>query len=113
MLALVLGVPYFVVTMLVGEAAGVLAGCLCGGAYLFGCQYLLSRGNSQSWRRDTGLMLCLNSFVITAFVLMVLLERPDVVTSQGLMMIVTAFAGTVAGASAACNAARRSTLRTH
>ena len=89
-----------------GDAGGVLAFILMA-AYFFFCQFRLSQGNPDAYRKDWPVMLALDFIWIALFVGMVLTERREVVIAQGLAILVGCFGATWAGAFAASMKARR------
>jgi hypothetical protein len=89
-----------------GDAGEVLAFILMA-AYFFFCQFRLSRGNPDAYRKDWPVMLALDILWIALFIVMALTERREVVISQGLVILVGCFGATWAGAFAASMKARR------
>lgn len=83
-----------------GDAGLVLAFILMA-AYFFFCQFRLSRGNPDAYRKDWPVMLALDIIWIALFIGMVLTERREVVIAQGLVILVGCFGATWAGAFAA------------
>jgi hypothetical protein len=57
-----------------GEAAGLIAAFVVIGACLFICQFLLSRGNPDAYRKDWPIMLALDS-VFILLVLVIVLQK--------------------------------------
>ena len=107
LVAFLLGLLSFLVVMLIGETVGPLAAFVSMGAYFFICQFLLSRGNIDANREDWPIMLALNATVLGMVLIMVLVEKREVVLSQGPGMLLSACGGTYAGAVAASLIARR------
>ena len=87
--------------------AGEVLGFILMAAYFFFCQFRLSRGNPDAYRKDWPVMLALDILWIALFIAMVLTERREVVISQGLVILVGCFGATWAGAFAASMKARR------
>ena len=75
--------------------------------YFFTCQFFLSRGNPNAIRTDWPIMLLLDGILLLLLIPMVLLERREVVLTQGLGILVPCCGGTWAGAFAASMIARR------
>ena len=75
-------------------------------AYFFICQFRLSRGNPNAYRRDWPVMLALDVIWIAAFIGMVLTERREVVITQGPGIFVSCFGAAWAGSFAASMRAR-------
>jgi hypothetical protein len=105
--AFVLGLVSFLLLMFVGEAAGLPAAFASLAVYFFVSQLLLSRGNRDAWRADWPIMLTLVAVPLLSVVIMSLVERPDVVLSQGPGTLLASCGGTFAGAVVASLAARR------
>jgi hypothetical protein len=112
--AFFLGLLSFFLFMVAGEAAsyhlgdvGFILAFILMAAYFFICQFLLSRGNSNAYRKDWPIMLALDAILLLAFFVMVLAERKEVILSQGLGILLSCCGGTFAGAVAASLAARR------
>ena len=105
-LAFFLGLPPFFGLMLVGEAVGPVTTNVSMTMFYFACQFLLSRGNTHAHRRDWSVMLALNAtdFVV---ILIVAIAQPPSVLSRGLGILLSACAGTYAGAVVASLTARR------
>jgi hypothetical protein len=111
LIAILLGVVSFVVMMGVGEGMGMVPALIAAGAFLFVCQLLLSRGHVDAHWRDWRIMLALAAPILVAVFLMVLLERREVVLSQGpvfLLLCVFIYAGAVVASLAARRTAARS-----
>jgi hypothetical protein len=89
-----------------GDAGLVLAFILMA-AYFFFCQFRLSRGNPDAYRKDWPVMLALDITWIALFISIVLTETREVVISQGLGILISCFGATWAGAFAASMKARR------
>jgi hypothetical protein len=113
-IAFFLGLFSFFLFMFVGEAAmqvneaiGPFVALILMAAYFFICQFLLSRGHTDVFRKDWRIMLVLNAMPLLLVIIMVLAERREVVLSQGLGLILSCCGGTLAGAAAASLAARR------
>ena len=74
--------------------------------YFFTCQFFLSRGNPGALFGDWPVMLALDAVWIFILIPMVLLERSEVIVSQGLGVLLSCFGCTLAGAFAASKRAR-------
>jgi len=75
--------------------------------YFFICQFLLSHGNPDAFLKDWPIMLALDAVLLLALIPMVLSERLEVILFQGLGILLFCCGGTLAGAFAASNSARR------
>src|SRR5512136_1020772 len=80
--AFFLGVLFFPVFMIIGEAsmnsmgdAGLIVTLVLMSAYFFFCQYRLSSGNAHALRKDWPLMLALNAVPLVLVVTMALHEK--------------------------------------
>jgi hypothetical protein len=117
--AFLLGLLSFVLMMfisesrvkLIGETMGLLAAFASLAVYFFICQFLRSRGNPDALRTDWRIMLTLGAVPFVSVVIMVLVERRDVILAQGPGILLACCGGTFAGAFAASRAARRATVR--
>ena len=113
--AFLLGLLSFILMMFLGEALGKLIGEATGltvtfsvlAVYFFVSQFLLSRGNPDALRSDWRIMLALGAVPIVSVVIMVLVEKRDVILAQGPGLLIASSGGIVAGALAASRAARR------
>jgi putative effector of murein hydrolase len=74
--------------------------------YFFTCQFFLSRGNPDAYRKDWPIMLLLDAILLLLIIPMVLLERREMVLTQGLGILVSCCGGTWAGAFVASLRAR-------
>src|ERR1039458_9960090 len=83
LVAFLLGVFAFFVGMFVGETAGPVAGFVALAAYYCFCQFFLSRKNADAYRKDWPVMLVLDAPVLVGVLIMVLVEKWDVILSQG------------------------------
>ena len=81
--ALGLGLLSFVVLTFVGETVGLFAAIVTSAVYFFVCQFLLSRGNVDAYRKDWPVMLALDATVLISVTIMVLVEKWDVALSRG------------------------------
>lgn len=75
--------------------------------YFFTCQFFLSRGNPDAYRTDWRIMLLLDGILLLLLIPMVLMEKLEVILSQGLGILVACCGGTWAGAFVASLKARR------
>jgi hypothetical protein len=112
--AFFLGFLSFFLTFFIGEKAshylgnaGLIVTFILMAAYFFICQFRLSRGNPNAYRKDWPVMLALDAIWIALFFSMLLAERREVVIAQGLGILVSCFGATWAGALAASLKARR------
>jgi hypothetical protein len=105
--ALCLGFLAFFLFMFVGETAGLIAAFILMAAYFSICQFLLSRGNVDAYRKDWPIMLAMDATPLVVVLVMVLVERREVILSQGLGILLSCCGGTYAGAVVASLAARR------
>jgi hypothetical protein len=87
--------------------AGPIVTFILMAAYFFICQFRLSLGNPNAYRRDWRVMFALDVIWIVAFFGMVLAERREVVIAQGFRILISCFGATWAGAFAASMKARR------
>jgi hypothetical protein len=106
-IAIPLGLLSFLLLFLVGETAGLFAAFAALTVYFFSCQFLLSRGNSRALRQDWSIMLVLDAILLITVLIMALVEKRDVVMSQGIGILLSCCGGTLAGAFAASRTARR------
>jgi hypothetical protein len=112
--AVFLGILSFFLMFIIGEPAsehlgnaGLILTFVVMAAYFFLCQFRLSRGNPNAYRRDWPVMLALDApWIIVGFTMM-LTERREVVISQGLGILFSCIGATWAGAFAASMKARR------
>jgi len=119
LIAFFLGLLSFLLFMFVGEAASYHFGDIAGfiatfilmAAYFFICQFLLSRGNPDAYLKDWPVMLSLDAILIIAVFAMALVEKREVILSQGIGILLSCCGGTYAGAVAASIVARRSKRR--
>ncbi|MBE3049355.1 hypothetical protein IMZ48_44025 [Candidatus Bathyarchaeota archaeon] len=109
-IAILLGVLSFLVFMFVGEGAGFVPAFIAVAAFLFVCQFLLSRGHVDAHRKDWRIMLTLAAPLLVTTFLMVLLEKREIVLAQAPVML-AACVGIYAGAVVASLAARRTAVR--
>jgi hypothetical protein len=112
--AVFLGILSFFLMFIIGEPAsehlgnaGLVLTFILMAAYFFLCQFRLSRGNPNAYRKDWPIMLALDIIWIALFIGLVLTERREVVISQGLGILISCFGATWAGAFAASMKARR------
>jgi uncharacterized membrane protein YfcA len=110
LLAFCLGLLGFFLSF-VAAGAGLLAAFILVGAYFFICQFLLSRGNVNAYRKDWPIMLAMNATFLVIVVIMALVEKQEVVISQGPGFLISCCVGTYAGAVAASITARRKAMR--
>ena len=110
LIAILLGVVSFAVFMFVGETAGVVPAFIAVAAFLCVCQFLLSRGHVDANPKDWRIMLALAAPLLASTLVMVLLERREVVLAQAPVLLF-ACVGIYAGAVVASLAARRTAAR--
>jgi hypothetical protein len=120
LLALFLGLIFFVLLWGLGETlgdkfgnAGIIATFVVIGVCLFICQFLLSRGNPDAYRKDWLVMLALAApfLLLVVDLLLEWQKKGAVFMSQGLGILIFCCGGTFVGAVAASVAARRSAGR--
>jgi hypothetical protein len=111
LVALLLGLLSFFLMMVIGESVGLFAAFCSLTVYFFICQALLSRGNSDAVRSDWRLMLALNAVILLSVFIMVLVEKRQMILSQGSGLLLSCCGGTLAGAFAASVTARRAAVR--
>jgi hypothetical protein len=87
--------------------AGLIVAFFLVGVCLFICQFFLSRGNPDAYRKDWPIMLLLDSLFLLSILLIVLQQRREVILGQGLGILIFCCGGTFAGAVAASRLARR------
>jgi hypothetical protein len=97
--------------MFVGETVSPGAAFISMAVYFFVCQFWLSLGNLDAYRKDWPVMLALDATVFASVLIMVLVETRAVILSYGPGMLLSACGGTYAGAVAASLTARRTTAR--
>ena len=110
-IAFLLGLFAFFVGMFVGETAGPVAGFVALAAYYCFCQFFLSRKNADAYREDWPVMLVLDAPVLVLVLIMVLVEKWDVILSQGPGMLLATCGGTYLGAVVASLTAKRTVAR--
>ncbi len=106
-IAFLLGVGSFLVGMFVGESAGLDAMAVVLLLYFFACQLLLSRGHADALSKDWRIMLALDSIPVVVVLIMIAVEKQEVILSQGPRFLLPTLAGTVAGAIVASRTAKR------
>lgn len=106
LIALGFGFFSFVVLMSIGETAGLLAAFLSLAVYCFVCQFLLSRHNADALRRDWPVMLALDAPLLLTVLIMVLVEKQDVILAQAPGILLSVGGGTLAGAVVASKTAK-------
>jgi hypothetical protein len=114
LVAVFLGILSFFLMFIIGEPAshqlgnaGLVLMFILMAAYFFLCQFRLSRGNPNAYRKDWPVMVALDATWIIAGFIMIMSEKREVVLSQGLEILVSCFGATWAGALAASVRARR------
>jgi hypothetical protein len=110
LLAFCLGLLGFLLSF-VAAGAGLLAAFILMGAYFLICQFLLSRGNVNAYRKDWPIMLAMDATFLVVIVIMAFVEKREVVLSQGLGFLLSCCGGTYAGAVAASHIARRKAVQ--
>jgi hypothetical protein len=106
LLAFFLGLFSFFVLMFVGETASFPAGVAAMAAYLCFCQFLLSRKHVDAHRNDWSLMLALDAVPLLAVLMMFVVEKQQVILSQGPAILLATFGATYLGAVVASLTAR-------
>jgi hypothetical protein len=104
---LFLGVIGLFIGFGVGESSGLVAGFVTLGVYCFLCQFLLSRKNVNAYRKDWPVMLVLDAVVLVGLLIMVLVEKREVILSQGPGILLATCGGTYLGAVVASLTAKR------
>lgn len=90
---------------------GLIPAFILMAVYFFICQFFLSRGNPDVYRKDWPIMLALDATLLTLLIVMFFSERLEVILSQGFGILVFCCGATWAGAFAASKAARRTRAR--
>lgn len=111
LLTFFLGLFSFVVFMFVGETAGLPAAFAALSVYFFLCQFFLSRNHADAHRKDWRIMLLLDGVMLVSVLIMVAVEKWDVILSQGPGMLLSTCGGTYAGAVVASVTAKRTAAR--
>ena len=111
LVGVLLGVVSTVVAIFVTETAGALLRSMwptfiAVAAFLFVCQFLLSRGHAEAHRKDWPVMLAMAAPFLVSTVIMIFVERLETVLEQGPVLLF-ACAGIYAGAVTASRMARR------
>ena len=109
-LRIFLAVISLLVIIGVGERLGLIAGFIGLAAWCFTWQFLRSRGDADAYRRWSRLIL-VSAMPITIVVVMVLLERRDVIFVQAPGILIAGVGGAYAGAFTATILARRAAAR--
>jgi hypothetical protein len=107
LLALCLGFLSFFLYIVVGETMPLFAALILVAAYFSICQFLLSRGKVDAYRKDWLVMLVLEATVFAQVIIIALVEKREVFLSQGLGLLLSSCGGTYAGAVVASLIARR------
>jgi len=107
--AFFLGLLAFVFVWAIAEAvlyefgyAGIIATFILMAACFFICQFFLSRGNPDAYRKDWAIMLALEAAPLLIVIFGLLWDR-----RMGVRAFIFSLAGTLAGAVAASLAARK------
>jgi len=107
--AFFLGLFAFVFVWAIGEAAlfdfgyaGIIATFILMAACFFICQFFLSRGNPDAYRKDWAIMSALNAVPLLIVIFALLWER-----RMGVRIFISSLVGTFAGAVAASLIASR------
>jgi hypothetical protein len=87
--------------------SGLTATFIVMAVYFFVCQFFLSRGKPDALFKNWPIMLALDATQLIMLILVVLLERLEVILSQGLGILLSCCGGTLAGAFVASQKARR------
>ena len=107
LLAFCLGFLSFFLFIFVGETMPLFAAFILMAAYFSICQFLLSRGKVDAYRKDWPVMLALEATVLVQAIVIALAEKREVFLSQGLGLLLSSCGGTYAGAVVASLIARR------
>lgn len=94
----------------VGERLGLMAGFIGLAVWCFTWQFLRSRGDADAYRRWSRLIL-VSALPVTIAVLLVLLERRDVILAQAPGILIAGIGGAYAGSFTATILARRAAVR--
>jgi hypothetical protein len=112
--AFFLGVLFFFLFMFIGEAsshffgdAGFVITFFLMAAYFFVCQFRLSHGNADAFRKDWPIIVALNAVPLVIVIIMALNEEWPVILVQGLIILIAGWGGAFAGAAVASRAARK------
>jgi hypothetical protein len=105
--ALWLGFLSFFLFIFLGESMPQFAALILMAAYFLICQFLLSRGRVDAYRKDWSVMLALDATVFVSVSIMALVEKREVFLSQGLGLLLSGCGGTYAGAVVASLTAQR------
>ena len=111
LLALCLGILSFFLYIFLGESMPLFAALILTAAYFLICQFLLSRGKVDAYRKDWPVMLALEATVFVLVTIIVLVENREVFLSQGLGLLLSSCGGTYAGAVVASLIARRKAVQ--
>jgi len=111
LIALCLGILSCFLYFLVGESTPLFAALIVMAAYFVTCQFLLSRGKADAYRKDWPIMLALVATALVMVTIIILVENRDVFLSQGLGLLLTSCGGAYAGAVVASLAARRKAVQ--
>ena len=111
LIAFCLGIFSFVLYIFLGQSMPFFAAAALVAVYFLICQFLLSRGRMDAYRKDWPIMLALDVPVFVSVILIALVEKRAVFLSQGLGELLSACAGTYAGAVVASLAARRKAVQ--
>jgi hypothetical protein len=107
LLALGLGFLSFFLYIVVGETMPLFVALILIAVYFSICQFLLSRGKVDAYRKEWRVMLALEATVFVQAIIIALAEKRDVFLSQGLGLLFSSCGGTYAGAVVASLIARR------
>ena len=107
LLAIGLGFLSFFLYIFVGESMPLFAALILMAVYFLICQFLLSRGKADAYRKDWPVMLALEATVFVLVTIMALFENREVLLSQGLGLLLSSCCGTYVGAVVASLTARR------
>lgn len=108
--AFLLGLLSFFPMMFIGEVIGIGAALAFLAVYFFVCQFLLSRKNPRA-HKDWITMLALVAVPLAVVTLVTMLERREVILSQGLGILASTCGGTWVGAFAASRRARHAAMK--
>jgi hypothetical protein len=114
-IALLLGVLSFLLMMFIGEGLSSGLGETKGlgvtfaamAVYFFVCQLLLSRGHPEALRTDWRVMLALGAIPLATVAIQALVEKREVLLSQGLGILLSTCVGVLGGAFAGSRMARK------
>jgi hypothetical protein len=76
----------------------IVAGCIAVAVYLAACQFLAVLRSRDNWRSRWSVFLVTLTPILADFLLVLAVEKRQVVLSQGVPMLASGFIGNLAGA---------------